>query len=331
MFYVFVQRKTNVPGIIILSIALTDIIHSLSYLLVSLKLLDLFEFNLTKMNFLYYHTIFRYETITSTLLAIILALNTLSVVFFTRILFTEQYKYFIVVVCFILPIAIYFFPVAAVMQKGLFDLEVAPDLSPFQKNFDRVYFIILLFLLVLAVIGSYVMVWYKFKMNLRVNVKPGKNLDIKAVGLKFIWAYSISILLCNIPLLINDLFELNQWLPESMGLFFLYVVNLFNPLRGYMHALAVLIIYVSRVPNRDLSIKIILCRVLLFEYKIDEMPEENKENPGAVITIDSLNWDVSSMRYSSDNRSAEKPAPVVRVDSLNWTMSNMWYDSDNVS
>jgi heme/copper-type cytochrome/quinol oxidase subunit 2 len=261
-----------------------------------------------------------------------LALNTLSVVFFTRILFTEQYKYFIVVVCFVLPIAIYFFPVAAVMRKGLFDLKVMADQSSFQHNFDRIYFIVLLFLLIIAVIGSYIMVWYKFKKNLKVNVKPGKNVDIKAVGLKFIWAYSISILLCNIPLLINELFELTLWLPESLGLFFLYVLNLFNPLRGYFHALAVLIIYVSRVPNRDLSIKIILCRALLFEYRIDEMPEDNRENPGAVITIDSLNWNVSSMRYSSDNRSADpKPLPLVRRNSINWNISSMRYNSDNRS
>jgi hypothetical protein len=297
----------NIPGQIIYSIAYTDIIHGLYYILwffVDGYYIDM-RGNPDTTQFMYDFTegIFIWGTFPCCLLGILLSLNTLYIVrFHGSSAQLERFKYLAIVIAFLCPIPIYFLPVSYWRQQTIFITTSMIYEPPATANQGAQLFLQLGFVSVgiFCSLLAYAIIAWDLRRMQQEFVEVGSNMISVAQKkiMKLVMVYSISIIISWIPWMIRFLIVrvihqsgdskfLRDFNAVTLVIFFRSLVF---PARGYIHAQAVLYVF-NTVKHRPspFSLNTLLSCILLISPK--ESDASRAESPAQDSLVNAPQWD----------------------------------------
>ncbi|KAJ2992109.1 hypothetical protein HDV02_003275 [Globomyces sp. JEL0801] len=259
----------NLPGLFMFVIAMTDLGSASNFidlinLLVYYCLLSLEQFvnNLNQWD-VYINVIFDYMALTSCLLTLPIVFNTLNIIKFNgSIRWLQKYKYWVIAFILILPTFTYFLPWSIIFKEKIFFKYNRPQLP---KTCDTIYCVMVFRQVVGTVITCmtinlicYLIIFIAIKKNEKVDDIDTEDREKKtALGVmkKLVMIYSIATVLDWTPWIakyvmtqyfngVSEYEVLRGCINASpIELLIFFSRSLLTPMRGYIHALAIVYVY----------------------------------------------------------------------------------------
>jgi magnesium-transporting ATPase (P-type) len=298
VIYHSIRKKVvflGLAGAIIVSIAITDCVHSLIYGYDGFIFLLGEKDDLNTDFFRLHNQVFIWQMLTSAFLAITLAFNSLSIIYFGSG-FREKFKYPIILTSCLLPFPIHFIPLILYTDQSFADfVSGKKDDSKLNEIFNEWFYVSWMCLSVFLIIGAYFAVYCKIR-----RFGDAAFLDkhsAKRTILDLILAYSMAHIVCTIPWIFYNVTCNNLELCKDTEAWYSVAFQIprliFTPLRGYIHALAVVIASKRRSSSSSFFKKNLYIALLVTALDTNET-EEGLVQQAKEVTIEDIRWEFSN-------------------------------------